>query len=292
MNYRHAFHAGNFADVLKHAALALIIEHLKQKPKPFRVVDTHAGIGRYRLDAAEALRTSEWRHGIGRLFGPDAAPIPADVAALLAPYLDGLSALNHGTSLAVYPGSPLLALHLMRTDDRLLANELHPEDARELRRHVGRDPRARILDRDGWQVLKAALPPPERRAVILIDPPFEEADEFKRLEKAMDAAMTRFRNGIYMLWFPLKDISAARSLEAAAASLELDESLWLELAPGLAPDKPGGLAAAGLAILNPPYRFEDHMRVLLPFLAHRLARTADSPGTWACRQPRLASSEI
>ena len=282
MNYRHAFHAGNFADVVKHATLALVIEHLKLKPAPFRVVDTHAGAGIYDLAGDAALRTGEWRDGIGRLIGPDAAPLPEPVAELLRPYLEAIRACNAASpaSPQFYPGSPLLALALMRGDDRLIANELHPEDAALLGQAIGRDRRAKILKLDGWQALKATLPPKERRGVVLIDPPFEEPGEFQRLTQGLAAAVQRFATGPFILWFPIKDRASA----AFAASLKdagYDKMLWVELAVRT-PDPEQKLAAAGLAILNPPHRLEGQLRLVLPFLAGRLAQAngARAHMTW------------
>jgi 23S rRNA (adenine2030-N6)-methyltransferase len=286
MNYRHAFHAGNFADVLKHAVLALVIEHLKLKPKPFRVLDTHAGIGLYRLDGPEALRTGEWREGIGRLAGPEAPPAPAAVAPLLAPYLTALAHVNGGSGLTVYPGSPVLALALMRSEDVLVASELHPEDAEALRTAIGRDRRARVLALDGWQALKANLPPKERRGLVLIDPPFEAAGEFERLVTALEEGHRRFATGTYLLWFPIKDARAVAAFEAGLARLELDKLLWVELrlAPGATGER---LRGSGLAILNPPFRLAEQLETLLPFLADRLGR--DGEASWSVRRPGLLS---
>ncbi len=174
MNYRHAYHAGNFADVVKHAVLALVIEHLKLKPAPFRVIDTHAGIGVYDLTSEAAQKTGEWREGIGRLMAAKLSPAAAEV---LAPYLDIVRRLNPGGALVRYPGSPLLARELMRADDRLVVNELHPEDQDELKRHFAHDPQVRVMALDAWTALKALLPPPERRGVMLIDPAFEQTGE-------------------------------------------------------------------------------------------------------------------
>ena len=199
MNYRHAYHAGNFADVLKHAVLALVIEHAKLKPAPFRVLDTHAGIGRYDLTTAEAAKTGEWRQGIARLIGPDARPIPDTQAGLLAPFLDVVRGENPLGELRFYPGSPLIARRLLRPDDRLIATELHPEDCAELRRRFARDKQTRIVELDGWLALKAFLPPKERRGVILIDPPYEARDELQRVTDGLAAAVRRFRGGTYLL---------------------------------------------------------------------------------------------
>ena len=175
MNYRHAYHAGNHADVLKHAVLARIVEHLKKKDKPFRVVDAHAGIGLYRLDSIEAGKTREWEGGIGRL----AAPLDAEAEMLLTPYRQVIAALNPPGERLAYPGSPEVVARLMRAGDRLVANELHPEDNMALARHFLRDGRVRVTEVDAEVCVKANLPPPERRGLVLIDPPYEDADEMR-----------------------------------------------------------------------------------------------------------------
>lgn len=270
MNYRHAFHAGNFADVLKHAVLALVLEHMGLKRKPYRVIDTHAGIGSYRLDSDEATRSGEWRQGIGRLLGPEAPPLPAEIAGLLAPYLDVVRGCNDADKLEVYPGSPRLALALMRSDDRLVAAELHPDDAATLHRELARDGRAKVLALDGWQALRSLLPPKERRGVVLVDPPFELAGEYDRLAKGLDQAMRRFATGTYLLWFPIKDRLAVAAFEAALGRRGLDRLLWVELhTEAIAAAE--RLAGSGLVVLNPPFRLEQQLQVLLPVLAERLA---------------------
>ena len=180
MNYRHAFHAGGPADVVKHAVLARILVHLCNKPAAFRVIDTHAGAGLYDLRGPEATRSPEWRDGIARLL---AAPIDGEAAALLAPYLDAVRALNPGGELAAYPGSPVVARALLRSQDRLVACELEPSAAAALAHNLGGDRRAKAIAIDGWTALNAYVPPPERRGVVLIDPPFEATDEFSRLAR-------------------------------------------------------------------------------------------------------------
>ncbi len=270
MNYRHAFHAGNFADVLKHAVLALALKLLTIKPKPLRVIDTHAGVGSYRLDSDEALRTDEWRTGIGRLLGPSAPPMPDEIAALLAPYLDAIRAANPPGSLDVYPGSPALALALLRSTDRLIANELHPEDVINLRKAMRGDARAKVLAMDGWQALRALLPPKERRGLILIDPPFEEAGEFERLIDGLSEGVRRFATGTYILWLPVKEPHQIASFKAALGRLGLERLLWVELRTE-AVATADRLAAAALIILNPPFGLEAQLTQLLPFLADRLA---------------------
>ena len=271
MNYRHAFHAGNFADVVKHATLALVIEHLKQKPAAFRVIDTHAGAGIYDLAGDESGRTGEWQGGIGRLIGADAAPLPDDVAEVLKPYLAAVAACRGCTSegQSLYPGSPQLALALMRDADRLIANELHPEDAEQLTRVLARDKRAKVLHLDGWQMLKATLPPIERRGVVLIDPPFEQPGEFQRLAQGLKAAAQRFATGVFILWFPIKDAETVAPFQRALEALGLPKLLWVEFQVAT-PDTEAKLSATGLAILNPPFRLDAQLETLLQFLVERL----------------------
>lgn len=274
MNYRHIYHAGNFADVVKHATVALIVEHLSLKPAPFRVIDSHAGLGRYDLTAPEAAKTGEWRDGIGRL---RAEPLPADVALILAPYLATVAAENPGldatADLAVYPGSPLIVRHLMRDADQLVANELHPEDHAALAELFARDRQTKVLAIDGWTALRSLLPPRERRGLVLIDPPFEEPGELARLAKGLSDAARRFATGTFVLWYPIKDARPVHAFRREVADLGLEKLLAAELmvkAPGGA-----GLAGCGLLILNPPYTLKGKLDVLIPFLS---ARFAQGPG--------------
>ncbi len=278
MNYRHIYHAGNFADVLKHAVLALVIEHLKLKEQPFRVIDTHAGIGLYDLASEEAQKTGEWRDGIGRIL--DAEP-PAEIAAILAPYLEVVRAENGGGALQRYPGSPLIARRLMRTCDRLVVNEAHPEDAARLAALFAKDRVAKTLALDGWNALKALLPPKERRGVVLIDPPFEEPGEFRRLIEGLAAAHRRFATGTVILWYPIKDVRIARAFSRDAAALGIPKLLSAELFVRT-PMSEGELAGTGLLILNPPFTLEEKLAKLMPYLASKLARAkgADSNLTW------------
>jgi len=264
MNYRHVYHAGNFADVLKHAVLALIIEYLKLKPAPLRVIDTHAGVGVYDLGGVEAGKTSEWQGGIGRLIGPDATPLPEGIAALVAPYLNVVRATSG------YPGSPAVARHLLRPGDALVLNELHPADFAELAARYASDARAKILNLDAWVAVKALLPPPERRGLVLIDPPYEDKDEFSHLLRGLSEALKRFATGIFMLWYPVKDMAPVERFHDALAGLALAKTLRLELYTR-APDTPERLNGCGLLIINPPYTLEQQVRTLLPFLAQRLA---------------------
>src|SRR5262245_26239173 len=191
MNYRHSYHAGNFADVLKHAVFALALQYLQRKAAPLRVIDTHAGAGRYALTSPQAAKTGEWQGGIARLLGPDAKPLPHHAARHLKPYLDAVRAENAGDGLAVYPGSPAIALRLLRAHDTLIANELHPEERSRLAHAVGGDRRVKVMGLDASIALKALLPPKERRGIVLIDPPFEERDELDRMATGLAQALQR-----------------------------------------------------------------------------------------------------
>ena len=270
MNYRHAYHAGNHADVLKHAVLARLIVHMKKKDKPFRVIDAHAGIGLYDLEGLEAGKTGEWQGGIGKL----AAPFAPGVEDLLASYRAVLAALNPQGGLRYYPGSPELALRLMRGEDRLVANELHPADALALEAIVLRDPRAEVTALDAETCLKAKLPPPERRGVILIDPPYEAPGEADKVVRMLAQGLRRFAQGVYVLWYPLKADATAQTVVAGAAGLGVPATLKVELRVREA-FAGGGLAGSGLVILNTPWRLDDELRVLVPALAERLGL-----GTW------------
>ncbi len=266
MNYRHAFHAGNPADVMKHAVLALILDRLRAKPAPFCVLDTHAGIGRYDLGGASALRTLEHRDGIGRLFGQP-PPHPA-----LAPYLDAVAALNPDGALRWYPGSPLLARALMRDQDRLVANELHPDDSRTLRETFAGDRRVTVTQADAYQVLKAHLPPREKRGLVLIDPPFEQPDEFARLAEGLKAAHRRWATGIYALWYPVKEQAAVWRFHEAVEKTGIPKILIAELT-WHPEDTHLRLNGSGLLIVNPPWTLDATLRALLPALHAALPAT-------------------
>ena len=269
MNYRHAYHAGNFADVLKHAVLALVIEYMKRKEAPFRIVDTHAGRGHYALDAPEAAKTAEWLGGIARFLGPDAAPLPAGVAGLMAPYLEAVRAANGAEALRVYPGSPLIARRLMRAQDTLLANELHPEERAHLQAALGRDRRVKVMALDGWIALKSLLPPKERRGIVLIDPPFEEEGELDRLAHGLEQGLRRFQTGVYLAWYPIKDPKPVARLHAALAALGRPGLLGVELMLRR-PVAPERLNGCGLVVANPPHMLAEELATLLPELVRRL----------------------
>ena len=266
MNYRHAFHAGNFADVLKHAVLARILAHLAMKDAPFRVIDTHSGIGLYDLAGDEAEKTGEWRSGIGRL---RAAELPVAAREVLTPYFETLSAVaaHHGAS--AYPGSPLIAQHLTRADDRMIFIEKHPKDVLALEDAIGRDARTKVIRLDGWTALNAYVPPKERRGLVLVDPPFEEKGEFERMASALLRAHRKWSTGVYALWYPLKNAAETRAFMAALHAAEIPKMLRIELAVRREIDG-GPLAGSGMIVVNPPWMLQDDMRRLLPTLVEVL----------------------
>lgn len=262
MNYRHGYHAGNFADVFKHALLARVLTLMNGKDAAYRVIDTHAGAGRYDLSGEKSGATGEFRGGIERLLKNKPG---GEALALLQPYLDAAQKFA-----PAYPGSPLIAQTLTRPQDALVFCELHPEEHSELTKAVGRDRRTKVLALDGWTALKSLLPPKERRGVILIDPPFEDPHEFRRLADGMEEAMRRFATGVYLLWYPVKnrhdtDAAIRRILRAAGKpalrlELEIDK-----------PQSEGPLYACGMLAINPPWKFKEECGVLLPALQRALA---------------------
>jgi 23S rRNA (adenine2030-N6)-methyltransferase len=277
MNYRHAFHAGNFADVMKHALLARVLAYMMAKPAPLRFIDTHAGLGIYDLAGDAATRTGEWRDGIGRI---DPDTLPPVIAELLQPYLAAVGRRGPDGSWRQYPGSPAVAQWLLRPDDRLTLCELHPEDAETLKRNLGSDRRIKIFSSDGYAALNAVLPPPERRGLVLVDPPFEKVGEFDTLLAALLRAHKRWPTGSYMIWYPLKDRAAVGRFAAGLAASGLRRVLQLHLLVG--DPNAGPLAGSGLVFVNPPYTLKDEADLLLPWLAETLARPGQ--GTeWTAR---------
>ena len=270
MNYRHAYHAGNFADVLKHAVLALVIEHLKLKSAPFRVIDTHAGVGLYDLASEAATKTGEWRAGIGRILDAGATLSP-ESAAVLAPYLGVVRALNGDGPLQRYPGSPLLARHLMREGDRLVVNELHPEDHVALAKLFARDAQTKVLALDGFTALKALLPPKERRGVVLVDPAYEVEGELERLVHGLQEACRRFATGTILLWYPIKDAKPVAAFRKEIADLGLAKAMAVELLIR-GPEDAALLNGAGLVVVNAPFTLSAMLGALLPDLARLLAQ--------------------
>ncbi|WP_298224241.1 23S rRNA (adenine(2030)-N(6))-methyltransferase RlmJ [Acidocella sp.] len=248
MNYRHIYHAGNFADVMKHALLLRLLASMQRKPKPFLVLDTHAGVGRYDVASEGAKKTGEWEQGVGRLL---AAPPPA-----LAEYVNAVNKLG------VYPGSPVFAAAALRPDDRLVACELHPEDAAALRRNMHGCANTAVHERDGYEALGAFLPPPEKRALVLIDPPFERKDEFSIAAQRLGKAWKKFPSGVYVFWYPIKHRAPVRAFFEALKATGIKDVIAVELL--CRPDTdPTRLNGAGLAIVNPPYGFKDEAAPIL-----------------------------
>jgi 23S rRNA (adenine2030-N6)-methyltransferase len=273
MNYRHAFHAGGFADVIKHIVLVRILSHLQEKPAAFRVIDTHAGAGIYDLSGEEARRTGEWLTGIARLMQ---ARLSEKAQPLVAPYLDIVRAFNPQRELAAYPGSPLIARAMLRPQDRLTACEIELAARKHLIDALRRDTQARVVDLDGWTALPAFVPPNERRGLVLIDPPFEAKDEFERMADGFAEAFAKWPTGSYMLWYPVKSRRATDTLarhvaDVVAGSRPAGKCLRLEFS--VAPQQPGGpLASTGLLVVNPPWMLASELKTILPELEKPLGQ--------------------
>jgi 23S rRNA (adenine2030-N6)-methyltransferase len=272
MNYRHIFHAGNFADVFKHAVLARIIVHMQKKDAAFRFIDSHAGRGIYDLAANQAQKTGEWKTGIGKILG---ATFAEPVRQLLSPYLDSIAAtcgapLTSDMAPRRYPGSPAVMRYLARHNDRLTLTELQPDDCAALAALYDGDFQVKVIELDGWLALKGFLPPKERRGLILIDPPFEDAGEFDRIVDALVEAHKRFAIGVQMVWFPIKDPREIRHFRDAVAATGIRRILVAEI--GVRQPVPDGtLTACGLLIVNPPWMLDDEIKLMAPALARAMA---------------------
>jgi 23S rRNA (adenine2030-N6)-methyltransferase len=273
MNYRHAFHAGGFADVIKHIVLVRILTYLQDKPAAFRVIDTHAGAGVYDLTSDEAQRGGEWLTGIARLMQ---ARFSEKVLPLVAPYLDIVRAFNIQAELRAYPGSPLIARALLRPQDRLTACEVEPKARKHLIAALRRDAQARVVDLDGWTALPAFVPPNERRGLVLIDPPFERKDEFEQMAEGFAEAYAKWPTGSYLLWYPVKSRRATDALArhvAAVAGTSAPAGKCLRLEFSVAPQTAeAGLISAGLLIVNPPWTLAGELRAILPELEKPLGQ--------------------
>jgi 23S rRNA (adenine2030-N6)-methyltransferase len=273
MNYRHVFHAGGFADVIKHIVLVRMLIYLQEKPAAYRVIDTHAGAGLYDLTSDESRRGGEWQTGIARLMQ---ARFSAEVEPLITPYLDIIRAFNPERDLKAYPGSPLIARALFRPQDRMTACELEPKARKRLVDALRRDTQARVVDLDGWLALPAFVPPNERRGLVLIDPSYEQKDEFERLAGGFAQAFSKWPTGSYLLWYPVKSRRAADSLAShvaatVAAGPSPGKCLRLEFSVG--PQAAGAaLASAGLLIVNPPWTLAAELKSILPELQKPLGQ--------------------
>ncbi|TXN07214.1 23S rRNA (adenine(2030)-N(6))-methyltransferase RlmJ [Methylobacterium sp. WL122] len=268
MNYRHAFHAGNFADVLKHLVLTRVLAHLCLKPAPFRAVDTHAGLGFYDLTADEAGRTAEWLDGWGRLDDP----FPEAVEDLLTPYRAAVAAVRARHGATTYPGSPALIREFLRAGDQGVFVELHPADHAVLRERFNEHARTKVLHLDGWTALNAMIPPPERRGLVLIDPPYEVPGEIDRLGAHLAKAVAKWPTGVFLAWYPIKNLAAVDRMAGVLDGALVRPALRLDLMI----DRPDDtrLTGNGLIVVNPPWRLAEEAALFLPALADRLARGA------------------
>jgi len=275
MNYRHAFHAGNFADVLKHVVLMMLVEHLKKKPAPFFYLDTHAGGGRYDLSQGESQRSGEYKQGIGRVLEFPESALPPEIASYAR--LVRACAGPGRSPITAYPGSPTIVAQLRRPADRMVMAETHAREAQTLRAEFARERLAAVLERDGYATMKAELPPREKRGLVLIDPPFESDGEFDKVLAALEMAHERWPTGMYCVWYPLTERAAPqrfrRQLERTGITKVLDVTLSV-----LPEDSPAGMRGAGLLLINPPWQLDARMAELLPDL-HRLLVPEGSGGT-------------
>lgn len=259
LSYRHAYHAGNHGDILKHSVLALLLQALTRKDTPFCYLETHAGVGCYDLRAPEAQKTAEWRDGIARLWQRD------DVPAQAAPYLAAVRALNPDGRLRYYPGSPRLARHFLRGQDRMVLCELHGSDVPLLRQEFSGDRQVAVRHQDGYQGLKAFLPPQEKRGLVLIDPSYEVKSEFDRVTTALGHTHARWPTGLYALWYPILNRPSIERLHRRMKESGIRKQLYVELC--IAPDDgPAGLHGSGMLLINPPWQLDEQLEALLPWL--------------------------
>jgi 23S rRNA (adenine2030-N6)-methyltransferase len=285
MNYRHAFHAGGFADGIKHIVLVRILIYLQEKPAAFRVIDSHAGAGLYDLTSSEAQRGGEWLTGIARLMQ---ARFSDATLPLITPYLDIVRAFNPPGELKAYPGSPLITRALLRPQDRLTACEVESGARKHLIDALRRDAQARVVDLDGWTALPAFVPPNERRGLVLVDPPFEAKDEFERLADGFSEAFAKWPTGSYLLWYPVKSRRATDELArhvaaSAAATKPAGKCLRLEFSVALQ-QTGGGLVSTGLLIVNPPWTLASELKTILPELEKPLGQ--DGAGRFRLETPK------
>lgn len=283
MNYRHGYHAGNAGDVLKHMVLMLVLAHLRAKAKPFVVVDTHAGAGAYDLTGPEATRTGEWRDGIGRLLG---AATPPDAVRPYLAYVRDWRPDGDTAGGRWYPGSPVIARAALRPGDRLVAIEAHAETQALLATHLGHAKGVQSRHADGYTALTGLLPPPERRGLVLMDPPFESRTEFTDMALALRRAHRRFATGHYLLWHPIKDPGLVESFHQSLIDAAIPRILRVALTVR-STTVVEGMAGAGLILVNPPWRLDETLAAVLPWLARHLnqandgeADTMDADGRW------------
>jgi 23S rRNA (adenine2030-N6)-methyltransferase len=268
--YRHAFHAGNHADVLKHLVLAQVLRHMAAKDKPYRLVDTHAGAGGYSLQGRYAHKKNEFEDGIGRLWARD------DLPPAVADYVGLVREFNGGGALEQYPGSPAIAQMLMRPDDRLRLYELHPTDQRILESFLGRRPHTQVSMSDGFAALKGELPPPSRRGVVLIDPSYELKSDYAKTLAAVREALQRFADGTVLVWVPqlqlVESAQLPQRLQAAADAAAPKGWLHARLSVAQADERGFGLVGSSMFVINPPYTLHDTLQAVLPWLTDVLGQ--------------------
>ncbi|WP_392565862.1 23S rRNA (adenine(2030)-N(6))-methyltransferase RlmJ [Utexia brackfieldae] len=259
LSYRHSYHAGNHADVLKHVVLSLCIEYLKEKEKPFIYLDTHAGAGRYLLQGEHAEKTGEYLSGINRVWQQ------AEIPDLLAPYMKVLGYYNRNVQLKYYPGSPLIAKQLLRDEDKLHLTELHSADYQLLRHEFLKDKRTKVLKEDGFHQLKSQLPPLQRRGIVLMDPSYELKTDYQQAVKAITEGHKRFATGMFALWYPVVSRTQTQRMINALVETGIKKILQIELA--VRPDNTQkGMTASGMIVINPPWQLASQMETVLPWL--------------------------
>ncbi|MBY8039756.1 23S rRNA (adenine(2030)-N(6))-methyltransferase RlmJ [Vibrio fluvialis] len=264
LSYRHSFHAGNHADVVKHIVQSLILSALQQKDKPFVYHDTHSGVGRYDLTHEWSEKTGEYKQGIARLW--QQTEVPEDIHS----YLEAIKALNDDGELRYYPGSPRVARAHLRSDDRMVLTELHPSDYPLLEQEFHRDRQVAIFKEDGFARLKGSLPPKERRGLVLIDPPYELAKEYRDVVQAIAQSYKRWATGIYAIWYPVVNRCDIDDMIEGLQGLGIRKILQIEL--GVSPDtNERGMTASGMIVINPPWKLESQMQSILPFLKEAIA---------------------
>ena len=272
LSYRHGFHAGNHADVLKHLVQSLVIEYLTRKDTPVRYIDTHSATGGYALDDAFAKKTSEWTEGIGKIWQNPELP------ETLNTYLEVVKDFNnHNQKLKLYPGSPSLAAALLRRQDRLSLFELHPADSRQLARNFEKDRRVKVTQSNGFAGLKALLPPLEKRALVLIDPPYEVKDDYNTVVKSLKEALRRFAVGIYCVWYPQLDSEHSRTFSHKLEKCGAQR--WLHVTMNVRGNNTSGMYGSGMFVINPPWLLEKQLKETLPKLVELLGETPDASFT-------------
>ena len=263
--YRHAFHAGNHADVLKHCVLQQILLYMNQKDKPYWVIDTHAGAGMYSLESEYANTKGEYHNGVARLQDRD------DLPSVLQEYLDLIKVCNNKGEWTLYPGSPEIICRTIRVEDRIRLFELHPSDHDFLAKHFERDRQTKVFKSDGFAALKALLPPPTRRGVIFMDPPYEIKSDYQKVITALEEGLARFAEGVYVVWYPILTRGDHHLLVESMRALS-EKTLNVSITVQEPDDRGFGMLGSGLCVINPPWVLKDTLNTILPYLVDVLAQ--------------------